>query len=325
MDRLSAMQTYVRVVETSSFSAVAREQSTTQSAISKQVAGLEKYLGVRLLVRTTRAVTPTDEGLRYFEEARRLVGEIGEAESQLRQGERTLSGPLRVATAIGFGLRVLLPHVRSFMRNNPDVVIDLKLDDGFIDLVEQGIDVAVRIGTLADSSLVARRIASSRRLLVAGRQYLEQLGPGQSAPRVPQDLLQHPCLVYTELRMRNHWEFGTADGSTVSVRVRGPLQTNNSEVLRSFAKDGLGICYIPDWLIADLLDSGDVVELMKDWFVPPIPIHLVSPAARKHSAKVKAFGDHVAAAFAAQGQAAETTPRPPAVPIANQRRRGKAR
>lgn len=298
MDRLSAMQTYVRVVETGSFSAVAREQSSTQSAISKQVAGLEKYLGVRLLVRTTRAVTTTDDGLRYFEEARRLVGEIGEAESHLRQGERTLSGPLRVATAIGFGLRVLLPHVRSFMRNNPDVLIDLKLDDGFVDLVEHGIDVAVRIGNLADSSLIARRIGMSRRMLVAGAAYLEQLGPGQTAPRIPQDLLQHPCLVYTELRMRNQWEFSTADGSSVSVRVQGPLQTNNSEVLRSCLKNGLGICYIPDWLIADLLESGEVVELMQDWLVQPIPIHLVSPPARKHSAKVRAFGDHVAAALA---------------------------
>jgi len=302
MDRLSAMQTFVRVVETGSFSAVAREQSTTQSAISKQVAGLEKYLGVRLLVRTTRALTTTDDGLRYFEEARRLVGEIDEAESHLRKGERTLSGSLRVATSIGFGLRVLLPHVRSFLRTNPDVMIDLKLDDGFVDLVEQGIDVAVRIGNLEDSSLVARRIGTSRRMLVAGLTYLQQLGIEQGLPRIPQDLLQHPCLVYTGLRMLNQWEFSTADGSTVRVRVQGPLQTNNSEVLRSCIRDGLGIGYIPDWLISDLLDSGEVVELMKGWLVQPIPIHLVSHAARKHSAKVRAFGNHVAAALSSPHQ-----------------------
>jgi len=297
MDRLLAMQTFVRVVETGSFSAVAREQASTQSAISKQVAGLEKYLGVRLLVRTTRAVTPTDDGLRYFEEVRRLVAEIGEAESHLREGERALSGPLRVATSVGFGLRVLLPHVRSFMRKNPDVVIDLKLDDGFVDLVEQGIDVAVRIGSLADSSLVARRIATSQRMLVASRNYLAQLEPGQQPPKIPQDLQQHACLVYTELRMRNQWEFSTADGSTVSVRVHGPLQTNNSEVLRACLRDGMGICYVPDWLISDLIASGEVVELMQDWLLKPIPIHLISPAARKHSAKVRAFGDHMAASL----------------------------
>ena len=297
MDRLQAMQTYVRVVETGSFSAVARELSSTQSAVSKQIAALEKYLGVRLLSRTTRALTPTDDGLRYFEEARRLVEEIGEAEAQLRHGERALSGPLRVATSVGYGLRVLLPHVQSFMRKHPDVIVDLKLDDGFVDLVEQGIDVAVRIGPLADSSLIARRIATSQRLLVAGKKYLKALGKKEHWPRIPQDLLQHPCIVYTALRARNNWEFSTADGSSVTVRVQGPLQTNSSEVLRASILDGQGIGYLPDWLFADLRRSGEVQVLMSDWQVAPIPIHLVSPAARKHSAKVRAFGDHIADAL----------------------------
>lgn len=297
MDRLAAMQVFVRVVETGSFSAVAREQATTQGAVSKQVAALEKYLGVRLLVRTTRAVTTTDGGLRYFEEARRLVGEIDEAESGLRRGERTLSGVLRVATSIGFGLRVLLPHVRSFMQDNPDVTIDLKLDDGFVDLVEMGIDVAVRLGKLEDSSMVARRIGTSKRLLVAGRSFFEQLHADGAIPRIPEDLVKLPCVVYTGLRTGNQWEFETADGSVVAVRVRGPMHTNNSEVLRSCVKGGVGIGFIPDWLIADLLESGEVVELMTDWFAQPIPVHLVSPAARKHSAKVRAFGDHVAKAL----------------------------
>ena len=297
MDRLQAMQNYVRVVETGSFSAVARELSSTQSAVSKQIAALEKYLGVRLLSRTTRALTPTDDGLRYFEEARRLVGEIGEAETQLRHGERMLSGLLRVATSVGYGLRVLLPHVQSFMRKHPDVMVDLKLDDGFVDLVEQGIDVAVRNGPLPDSSLIARRIATSQRLLVAGKKYLKTLGKKEHWPRIPQDLLQYPCIVYTELRARNNWEFSTSDGSTVSVRVQGPLQTNSSEVLRASVLDGLGIGYPPDWLFDDLRRSGEVQVLMPDWQGVPIPIHLVSPAARKHSAKVRAFGDHVADAL----------------------------
>ena len=298
MDRLSAMQTFVRVVETGSFSAVAREQSSTQGAVSKQVAGLEKYLGVRLLVRTTRAVTTTEDGLRYFEEARRLVAEVDEAESHLRQGEKTLSGMLRVATSIGFGLRVLQPHVRTFLEKNPDVTIDLKLDDGFVDLVEQGIDVAVRIGKLEDSSLIARRLGTSRRLVVAGASYLEQLGSALPVPRVPQDLMEHQCLVYTGLRTGNQWEFQTSDGSTVSVRVRGPIQTNNSEVLRSCVKNGLGIGYIPDWLISDLLATGEVVELLNDWSLQPIPINMISPPGRNHSAKVRAFRDHVVAALA---------------------------
>jgi len=299
MDRLLAMQTFVRVVESGSFSAVARELSSTQSAVSKQVAALEKYLGVRLLVRTTRALAPTDDGLRYFEEARRLVAEIGEAEAHLREGERTLSGPLRVATSVGYGLRVLHPHVQSFMRKHPDIQLDFKLDDGFVDLVEQGIDVAVRIGPLVDSSLIARRIATSQRQVVASTRYLRALGDKVHWPQAPHDLQQHPCIVYTGLRSRNQWEFSTAESTSVSVRVQGPLQTNSSEVLKASLLDGMGIGYVPDWLVSDCVASGELVVLMQGWQVAPIPIHLVSLAQRKHSAKVRAFGDHVAFALAA--------------------------
>src|SRR5262245_20164837 len=161
MDRLAAMQTFVRVVESGSFSAVAREMKSTQSAVSKQVAALERALGSRLLSRTTRSLALTEEGERYFEEARRLVAEIAEAESSLRQGERQISGWLRVAASVGYGRLKLLPRVRTFLMAHPDVKIDLRLHDGFVDLVEQGIDVAVRIGELADSSLVARRIGTA--------------------------------------------------------------------------------------------------------------------------------------------------------------------
>lgn len=298
MDRLQAMQIFVRVVETGSFSAVARELASTQGAVSKQVAALEKHLGVRLLARTTRMVTATIEGLRYFDEARRLVAEIAEAENQLRGGERGLSGPLRVAASVGYGLRVLMPHVRTFLQQQPEIKLDFKLDDGFIDLVEQGIDVAVRIGPLADSSLVARRIATSQRLLIASRNYIAQMPEGKFLPRVPEDLRNHPCIVYTELRSRNNWEFTPRDGAAVQVRVQGPLQTNSSEVLRAAILDGMGIGYVPDWLFSDLLASDELVVLLPDWRVPPIPIHLVSPSARRHSAKVKAFGEHLAKALA---------------------------
>jgi DNA-binding transcriptional LysR family regulator len=169
MDRLQAMQTFVRVVESGSFSAVAREANTTQSAISKQVAGLERLLGAKLLSRTTRALALTEEGERYFEQVRRLVAEIAEAESTLISGESRLSGWLRVAASVGFGRLKLMPLVQSFLAEHPRVKIDLKLNDGFIDLVEQGIDVAVRIGELADSGLIARRVGASKRLLIAHR------------------------------------------------------------------------------------------------------------------------------------------------------------
>lgn len=302
MDRLQTMQTFVRVVEAGSFSAVAKEAGATQSAVSKQVAALERALGARLLARTTRSLALTEEGERYFEQARRLVAEIAEAESTLRQGEGQLQGWLRVAASVGYGRLRVLPVVQRFLADHPGVKVDLKLNDGFIDLVEQGIDVAVRIGELGDSGLVARRVGTTRRALVAARSYLRGLPKGLKAPRVPEDLLHHDCIVYTELATRNAWSFtagpGAAEpvGTTRVVRVRGSLQTNSSEIARASVLAGMGIGYSPRWLFDAELDSGEVQVLLPDWPAPDLPIHLVSPAQRKHSAKVKAFGDAMAAA-----------------------------
>jgi DNA-binding transcriptional LysR family regulator len=298
MDRLLAMHTFVRVVETGSFSAVAREQSSSQSAVSKQVAALERLLGVKLLTRTTRTLSLTEDGERYFEDARRLVAEVAEAEGQLRRGEHQLTGWLRVATSVGFGSRVLRPHVHSFLAAHPGVKIDLMLNDGFIDLVEHGIDIAVRIGNLADSTLVARRIGSSRLAAVAGRSYIGATAAERPMPGIPADLKDHPCIVYTELRTRNLWNFSTPDGSMASVRVEGPLQTNSSEILRAAVMDGLGIAYAPTWLFQDLITSGDVQVLLPGWEPSPLPLNLVSPPERRRAAKVRAFSDHLTAALA---------------------------
>jgi len=172
MDKLHAMGIFVRVVEAGSFSAVAHELNTTQSAISKQVAALEQALGARLLQRTTRSLALTDEGGRYFTEARRLVAEVREAEAELRKGEQQLAGLLRVAASVGFGRLKLMPLVQSFLAAHPDVKIDLRLSDGMIDLVEQGIDVAVRLGELPDSGLLARKVSGTRRVLLAHRSYV---------------------------------------------------------------------------------------------------------------------------------------------------------
>jgi DNA-binding transcriptional LysR family regulator len=298
MDRLLAMQAFVRVVETGSFSAVAREQSGTQSSVSKQVAALERHLGTKLLTRTTRTLSLTDDGERYFEDARRLVAEIAEAEGLLRRNEQRLGGWLRVAASVGFGNRVLRPHVHSFLAAHPGVKIDLKLNDGFIDLVEHGIDIAVRIGNLADSTLVARRVGSIRRAVVASRAYVAGATPERPMPQIPDDLKRHPCIVYTELRSRNLWDFSTPDGSAVSVRVEGPLQTNTSEIVRAAVADGVGIAYSPTWLFQDLIDSGDVQVLLPGWQTSPLPLHLVSPPERRHAAKVRAFAEHLATTLA---------------------------
>lgn len=300
MDRLQAMQTFVRVAESGSFSAVAREANTTQSAVSKQVAALERVLGVKLLMRTTRSLALTDEGERYFEQVRRLVAEIAEAESTLVSGERKLTGWLRVAASVGLGRLKLMPLVQSFLADHPDVKIDMKLNDGFVDLVEQGIDVAVRIGELSDSNLIARRVGSARRLLVAHRSYIRNLAKGIKPPSHPNDLLQHNCIVYTGLASRNAWSFSAGPGSaegvgtTHTIHVQGSLQTNSSEVVRHAICEGMGIGYSPEWLFESEIASGELQVLLPDWLVPSLPVHLVSPQGRRNSAKVKVFGDHVA-------------------------------
>ena len=299
MDRLTAMQTFVRVVESGSFSAVARETSTTQSGVSKQVAALERLLGAQLLSRTTRSLALTEAGERYFAQARRLVAEIAEAESELRQGEQQLNGWLRVAASVGYGRLKLLPLVKTFLAAHPNVKIDLKLNDGFIDLVEAGIDVAIRIGELADSSLVASRIGTTKRVLIASRTYLNSLPKGLEVPREPQDLLQHNCIVYSELATQNAWTFtagphaSAENGSQVTILSQGNLQTNSSEVIRASVLSGMGIGYSPTWLFEDVMASGDLQILLPDWPTPALPIHLVSPPQRRQSAKVQAFVRHL--------------------------------
>ena len=283
------MQTFVRVVEAGSFSAVAREAQTTQSHVSKQVAALERTLGAKLLSRTTRALALTEAGERYFAQARRLVAEINEAESELRQGEQELSGWLRVAASVGYGRLKLMPLVKTFLAKHPQVKIDLRLNDGFIDLVEEGIDVAVRIGELSDSSMVARRIGTTQRVLISSRQYLRAMPKGLKVPREPQDLLQHNCIVYSELATQNAWTFTAgpgapaAEGSQVTIRAQGNLQTNSSEVIRASVLSGMGIGYSPTWLFEDELASGELQVLLPDWPAPPLPIHLVSPPQRRNS------------------------------------------
>lgn len=293
------MQTFVRVVESGSFSAVARETRSTQSGVSKQVAALERELGAQLLSRTTRSLALTEAGERYFAQARRLVAEIAEAEATLLQGEQQLSGWLRVAASVGYGRLKLMPLIKSFLAAHPQVKIDLRLNDGFIDLVEAGIDVAVRIGELADSSLVARRIGTTQRVLLASRQYLNTLPQGLELPRVPQDLLAHNCIVYSELTTQNAWTFTAGpganepEGTQVTIRAQGNLQTNSSEVIRTSVLSGMGIGYSPTWLFEEEIASGELQVLLPDWPAPPLPIQLVCPPQRRSSVKVQAFALHV--------------------------------
>ena len=293
MDRLAAMKIFVRVVETGSFSAIARENATTQSAVSKQVAALEATIGAKLLSRSTRALSLTAEGEKFVPEARRLVADFEALEGALRWGRRQLTGWLRVAASVGYGRRILMPQVRSFLDLHPSLRIDLRLSDGFTDLIEQGIDVAVRIGDLPDSSFVARKIGLSERKLVAHRSYLDRFPGRVAALERPEDLAGHNCIVYTEGATQNAWEFLGADNVRVHVRVSGNLQSNSSEVIRAAALAGMGICYAPNRLFPDELASGEIVTLLPGWRARPVPIQAVYPVHRRSLAKIEAFIAHL--------------------------------
>lgn len=224
-----------------------------------------------------------------------MVAEIAEAEFEVFQSEQELSGWLRVAASVGYGRLKLLPLVKSFLAAHPKVKIDLRLSDGFTDLVEEGIDVAVRIGELTDSSLVANRIGTTQRMLVASHKYLGSLPESLRVPQVPHDLLQHNCLVYSELATQNAWMLiagpnaQAEEGTKVTIRAQGNLQTNSSEVIRASVLTGMGIGYSPTWLFEDEMARGELTVLLPDWPAPPLPIHLVSPPQRRQSAKVRVF------------------------------------
>lgn len=292
MDRLAAMACFVRVIEAGGFSAVARERRTTQSAISKQVAALERHLGVRLLNRTTRALSLTEEGRRYLESAERIVREAEELETHLKGGARSIRGKLRIGASVAFGRLVLFDIARSFMEAHPEVELDIQLADHFVDLVSEGLDLAVRVGELPDSTLIAQRVGTVRRAVLASRDYVRTLREQGALPSSPADLAHHNCLLYTGLSTGNHWQFEAA-GKTISVKVSGRLSSNSSEIMRRGLLEGQGLAFVPTYLFHRELASGEVVRLLPDHTARSLPIHVVYPTSRRNSSKVTAFVDAV--------------------------------
>lgn len=292
MDRLAAMQVFVRVVQAGSFSAVAREGGSTQSAVSKQVAALEAHLGVRLLSRTTRSTSLTDEGRSYFEAAQRIVADNQEAEEALRADKGQITGRLRLGSSAGFGRFVLFPIVQDFMAQHPLVQIDLQLADGFVDVVAQGLDAVVRVGDLNDSSLLAQRVGTAQRSVVASRALAAQLNREGRLPVHPQELAAHDCVVYTGLSAPGTWVFDAVHGAQASgtrVRVQGRFSTSSTELVREAVLAGMGIGFTPDWIFSHELANGEVVRLLPQFSPHPLPIHVMYPDSRRHSAKLAAF------------------------------------
>lgn len=287
MDRLHLMHVFARSVETGSFSAVAREQGIGQPNVSRHIATLEQYLGTRLLHRSTRKLSLTPEGERYYAEARRVLDAVDEAESNAR-GEDRPSGLLRIACPTALGRTHILPRMKGLLERHPTMDLDLQIGDRFIDLVEEGVDVAIRIGTLTDSSLRARRIGAAERVCVATPAYLAQHG----APLAPEELSRHNCILYSLARSGSTWSFRSAE-----VSVAGRLKVNTPDGIHRAVLDALGIAYAPVWLFEKELKSGEVRPLLLNEMGPPAPIHLLYPAKRLLARRVTAFMDFMAEEF----------------------------
>lgn len=292
MDRLRWMQTFVRVVESGSFSAVARELNTTQSAVSKHVGALENSLGVPLLIRSSRRVTPSEAGARYYQRCLQVLDLVAEADQDARASERCVTGLLRVAAPVVFGRLHIVPNLPEFYAQNPKLQIDLRLNDQFINLVEEGVDVAYRVGELSDSQLIARRIGTTHRATLATPAYLAAFGE----PEHPRDLARHNCLIYTGLARLNEWSFGGPEGE-IRVSVQGRFQTNSSEAIREAVLADLGIAFSPVWMFGSEIRSGRVVPLLQAFQPLPLPIHVVFPPARRPALKTKRFVDFMTARF----------------------------
>ncbi|WP_186126368.1 LysR family transcriptional regulator [Burkholderia gladioli] len=284
MDRMAAMETFVAVVEAGSFSAAARRLKLGQPAVSKSVAQLEAHLGARLLLRSTRGLTPTDAGQRFYEHARLAIEEADQAEQAVRESSAGLSGRLRVGAAVTFARLHVLPALKTFVDRHPDLQLDIILDDRAIDLLEEGVDVALRMGRLDDSSMTAHPIASSRRLVVATPEYLAEAG----TPLTPAELSRHQAIVYSQRGGGESWSF-RRDGTEVTVAVSGRVRVSAAEGMRSAVLAHMGLAVASEWMFGPELENGTVRAVLTDWALPPVDLWAVFPSGRLVTSKARAF------------------------------------
>lgn len=295
LDRLTGMQVFARVAALGSLTAAARALQMSQTMATKHLTALEGRLGIKLLHRTTRRLTLTEAGRNYLEAVERILGEIEEADASASADIIEVRGTLRVSVPVSFGVREIAPLLPDFTRDHPAVTVDLGLNDRYVDLADEGWDLAVRIGDMADSSLVARRLAACHTVVCAAPSYLKRNG----TPRVIGDLSNHNCLGYTLSRSvgANQWQFGR-DRKT-SIAVGGNLKANNGDALVAAAVAGQGIIYQPTFLVAREIAEGQLVLIKLDH--PPITldgIFAVYPPDRRPPAKVRAFIDFLVSRFA---------------------------
>lgn len=284
MDKLNAISVFCKVVETQSFTQAAAQQNISVAMASKLVSQLEEQLKTRLLQRTTRKISPTEAGLLYYQHCKPILVELEDAESSISNLSTSLQGTLTVSVPRDFGLLFITPNLSEFIQTHPNLHMEIEFNDRLVDLVAEGYDIALRIGALQDSSLVAKRIASVSTLLVASPAYLAKHG----TPTSPEALQHHDCLLYKAAGNQIYWEFH--DGKHIQrLKMRSKLVCNNGLTLAELAKSGLGIINTPRFFVDQALRTGELVEILPEYHQQKLDIHLVYPHRRHLPAKTKAF------------------------------------
>ena len=289
-----ALAIFAKVVELRSFAAAAGELALSKATVSKAVRRLEERLGARLFNRTTRRLALTDAGQRLSERATRLLADGEAAENEALSQSVTPRGLVRLAVPMTFGVKVVAPLLPEFLAQYPDVAIDLHLSDAMVDLIGEGFDAGLRIASLPDSSLIARRLCAAPRDTVAAPAYLKQYG----RPTHPMHLAQHRCFAYTYLSTPDVWHYTNAAGEQASVRPGGPLRVNNGEALMPALIAGLGIADLPEFIAGDAVASGELEVILKGWKQAEGSVHLVMPPGGPRPARVEVLADFLAKHFA---------------------------
>lgn len=285
MSRLKQIETFVSVASRGSLTAAAAAEGVAPGVVSRRLDALEARLGVKLLLRTTRRVTLTFEGSAYLEDCQRILRELGDAEASVSLGGVKARGHLRISAPAGFGRRHVAPLVMQFLDANPEVTVNLDLSDRLVDLVNEGIDCAIRVGELSDSSLVSIRLAENRRVVVASPAYLERHG----TPRALSDLASHNCL---SLGQQRGWLFRDGEG-IVSIKVSGQLECNDGAVLHEWALAGRGLAWRSMWEVGEDLQRGTLVSVLDEFAAPPTGIYAVFPQRKYLPLRVRLLIDHL--------------------------------
>ncbi len=293
MNRLEDLEAFVAVVESGSFTQAAERLGTAKSAVSRRVSALEARLGVELLRRTTRKLNLTETGQSFYERSARILADLDEAESAVAQAHGELRGQLRVALPLSFGLRHMSDPIAEFARRHPKVSFDLDLNDRRVDLLEEGADLALRIGHLSDSSLIARKLCDMRTVVVASPEYLDE----HDAPETPADLASHDCLVYSNLPDPLRWVCRDAEGQKIEVNVNPAMTVSSGDFICEQAIRGRGIAMQPTFIAGEYVASGALVPLLTDYEWPVTPAFAVYPPTRHLSYRVRAFIDFLAETF----------------------------